>query len=151
MQFSIMDFFSKCDQILHKKIKFSIMNFFSKCDQIRSFVLRIWSHLLKKSIMENFIFCAAKLVITNNTDTRKQIFPDSLLKIYKFDYWTVIFLFSGDAIYEREFKLLCRLFLDCAGLCFGKNNKNCGESSLFILISCWWLTFGFPVWLKFLY
>ena len=26
------------------------------CDQIRSF-LRIWSHLLRKSLMENFIFC----------------------------------------------------------------------------------------------
>ena len=33
------------------------MEFFSKCDQIRSF-LRIWSHLLKKSLMENFNFCA---------------------------------------------------------------------------------------------
>ena len=32
------------------------MVFFSKCDQIRSF-LWIWSHLLKKSLMENFIFC----------------------------------------------------------------------------------------------
>ena len=31
------------------------MNFFSKCDQIRSF-LWIWSLLLKKSLMENFIF-----------------------------------------------------------------------------------------------
>ena len=29
-------------------------NFFSKCDQIGSF-LQIWSHLLKKSLMENFI------------------------------------------------------------------------------------------------
>ena len=38
------------------KMKFSIKDFFSKCDQIRSF-LRIWSHLLKKSLMENFIFC----------------------------------------------------------------------------------------------
>ena len=36
------------------------MYFFSKCDQIRSF-LRIWSHLLKKYIMENFIFCAVYL------------------------------------------------------------------------------------------
>ena len=36
---------------------FSIKDFFSKCDQIRCF-LRIWSHLLKKSLMENFIFCA---------------------------------------------------------------------------------------------
>ena len=38
-------------------MKFSIKEFFSKCDQIRSF-LRIWSHLLKKSLMENFFFCA---------------------------------------------------------------------------------------------
>ena len=42
---------------LHKKMKFYIKDFLSKCDQIRSF-LRIWSHLLKKSLMENFIFCA---------------------------------------------------------------------------------------------
>ena len=34
---------------------FSIKYFFSKCDQILSF-LRIWLHLLKKSLMENFIF-----------------------------------------------------------------------------------------------
>ena len=40
-----------------QKIKFSIKAFFSKCDQIRSF-LRIWSDLLKKSLMENLIFCA---------------------------------------------------------------------------------------------
>ena len=38
-------------------MKISIKDFFSKCDQIRSF-LRIWSYLLKKSLMENFIFCA---------------------------------------------------------------------------------------------
>ena len=38
-------------------MKFSIKDFFSKCDQIRSF-LRIWSHLLKKSLMGNLIFCA---------------------------------------------------------------------------------------------
>ena len=40
-----------------QKMKFSIKYFFSKCDQIGSF-LRIWSHLLKKSLIENFIFCA---------------------------------------------------------------------------------------------
>ena len=40
-----------------QKMKFSIKDFFSKCDQIR-WKLRVWSHLLKKSIMENFIFCA---------------------------------------------------------------------------------------------
>ena len=38
-------------------MKFPIKDFFSKFDQIRSF-LRNWSHLLKKSLMESFIFCA---------------------------------------------------------------------------------------------
>ena len=42
-----------------QKMKFSIKNFFSKWDQIRSFRW-IWSHLLNKSVMENFIFCAVK-------------------------------------------------------------------------------------------
>ena len=31
--------------------------FFSKCDQVRR-KLRNWSHLLKRSLTENFIFCA---------------------------------------------------------------------------------------------
>ena len=43
-----------------QKMMFSIKDFFSKCDQILSF-LRIWSHLLKKSLMENLIFCAVAL------------------------------------------------------------------------------------------
>ena len=40
-----------------QKMKFFIKDFLSKCNQIHSF-LRIWSHLRKKSLMENFIFCA---------------------------------------------------------------------------------------------
>ena len=36
-----------------QKMKFSIKGFFSKCDQIRSF--------LKKSFMENFIFCVVQV------------------------------------------------------------------------------------------
>ena len=43
---------------LHKK--FSIKDFFSKCDQILR-KLWIWSQLLKKSLMENLIFCAVFL------------------------------------------------------------------------------------------
>ena len=45
------------DSNIAQKMKFSIRDFFSKCDQIRR-KLRIWSHLLKKCLMENFIFCA---------------------------------------------------------------------------------------------
>ena len=40
-------------------MKFSVTGFFSKCDQIRRKPW-IWSHLLNKSLMENFIFCAVK-------------------------------------------------------------------------------------------
>ena len=42
-----------------QKMKFSIKDSFSKFDQIRS-NLRIWSNLLKKSLMENFIFCVVE-------------------------------------------------------------------------------------------
>ena len=37
-------------------MEFFIKDFFSKCDKSRR-ELRIWSHLLKKSLMENFSFC----------------------------------------------------------------------------------------------
>ena len=46
-----------------QKLKFSIKDFFSKCDQIRSFQ-QIWSHLLKKSLMENSIFLCSVIEAT---------------------------------------------------------------------------------------
>ena len=49
-------------------MKFSIRDFFSKCDQIRSF-LQIWSHLLQKSLMENFTFCAVYFKCLNISRT----------------------------------------------------------------------------------
>ena len=45
------------------KTKFSMKDFFSKRDQIRR-KLRIWSHLLKKSLMKNFIFCAVHILLS---------------------------------------------------------------------------------------
>ena len=45
---------------LHKKMKFSIKDFFTHCDQILR-KLPICSHLLKKFLMENFIFCSVIL------------------------------------------------------------------------------------------
>ena len=42
-------------------MKFSVKDFFSKYDQIHR-KLRIWSHLLKQSLVENFIFCAVLIV-----------------------------------------------------------------------------------------
>ena len=48
-----------------QKTKISVMDFFSKCHQIHR-KLRIWLHLLKQSLMENFIFlCNANFWVTN--------------------------------------------------------------------------------------
>ena len=38
-----------------QKMKFSIKDFLSKCDQIRR-KLKIWSYLIEKPLMDNFIF-----------------------------------------------------------------------------------------------
>ena len=48
--------------ITAQKMKFFIEDFFSKCDQICR-KLQIWTHLLEKSLMENFIFCAVYLSV----------------------------------------------------------------------------------------
>ena len=50
--------------ITAQKMKFSIKDFFSECDQIRM-KLRIWSYLLQKSLLENFIFCAVDYALAN--------------------------------------------------------------------------------------
>ena len=49
------DFHKMIVTVAAQKLKFSSKDFFSKCDEICR-KLRIWSHLLKKSLMENFIF-----------------------------------------------------------------------------------------------
>ena len=45
------------EPITAQKMKFSVKDFLSKCDHICSF-LRIWSHLLNKSLIENLILWA---------------------------------------------------------------------------------------------
>ena len=50
-------YYKCCSLYTAQEMKFSIKDFFSKCAQIRK-KLRVWSHLLRKSLMENFIFCA---------------------------------------------------------------------------------------------
>ena len=65
-------------------MKLSIKDFFSKGDQIGR-KLRIWSHLLKKSLMKNFIFlCRIKIVLkvpsffclVNTADTKSPVSLD---------------------------------------------------------------------------
>ena len=75
-------------------MKFSIKGFFSKSDQIRSF-LWIWSHLLKKPLMENFIFCAV-LVVINPQSFGSKKYTRSLsglvdLPIYSANFFSMVF------------------------------------------------------------
>ena len=51
-------------------MKFFTEDFFSKCDQIRR-KLWIWPHLLKKSLLENFIFCAVIMLNVSLTKSEQ--------------------------------------------------------------------------------
>ena len=55
---NIVPYYSALLLVSITQMEFLIEDFSSKCDQIRSF-LQIWSHLLEKSLMENFIFLSS--------------------------------------------------------------------------------------------
>ena len=61
---------------LHKK-EVSIKDFFSKYDQILSF-LRIWSHLLNKSLMGNFVFSAVPSLLRHTEMLARYMVYESL-------------------------------------------------------------------------
>ena len=82
MKFSIRDLFSKCDHIPVNLVTFTeeilngTLHFLRSVDYFRVLIdwvlifeitttqkcfLRIWSHLLRKSLTENFIFCAVNI------------------------------------------------------------------------------------------
>ena len=71
------------------KKKFSIKDFFRNCDQITR-KLPNWSHLMKQSLTENFIFCAAYLsyhesfYTTNEQRNQDFIIHVSMFYLYGF-------------------------------------------------------------------
>ena len=62
---------SENQSIMNGKIRFFIKDVFSKCDQIPR-KQQTWSHLMNKSLMENFIFCTMVTFL---------IFPDLNFKM----------------------------------------------------------------------
>ena len=79
-----------------QKIKLFIKDFFSKSDPICSF-LWIWSHLVEKSLTENFILCAVCYI---------SFFLFSFLMIF---FWSKIYFFSVIFVYKSVI-ILCGLF-----------------------------------------
>ena len=55
---------------------FFIKEFFGKCDQICSF-MRIWSHLLKRSLIENLTFCAVQHILIQHICREKIILREN--------------------------------------------------------------------------
>ena len=51
---------------------------------------RIWSHLLKKSLMENFIFCAVIVLLTRGKSEKLEYSPSTNMD-YKIEIYDLIF------------------------------------------------------------
>ena len=65
-------------------MKFSMKDFFSNCDQIHR-KQRIWSHLLKKSLMENFISFAVTFLYKNKLDRNSEAEIGKRIKKNRFE------------------------------------------------------------------
>ena len=93
-----------------QKMKFSIKDFSSKCDQIRNF-LRNLSHLLKKAVMKNFIFCAVPYPKTRNQKHPPDVFYKKKCseKFFKIHGKTLVpeFLFNKNFIKKETLAQLC--------------------------------------------
>ena len=96
-------FFSKYTE---QEMKFSIKDFFSKCDQIRR-KLRIWSHLLKKSLMQNFIFCAVIVVLKLYSASLKEV-CEGLQTVHQQHYqnWTPLWVLRKDSAPKHSFRYI---------------------------------------------
>ena len=84
------------------KMKFSIKDFFSKCEQIRS-CLRIWSHLPKKSLMENFILSAVNASVVYKTKMKRFSLNQLISKMVSLD--TPIFRFQSNMLKSTQQEL----------------------------------------------
>ena len=88
----------------HYTKKFFIKDFFNKCDQIRSFQC-IWWHLLKKSFIENFNFCA-RIPWINHRAVHRVAGPtlaaspkDLSLKCSRSDFFIAVFFWEDVSLH----------------------------------------------------
>ena len=95
-------FVASVDPITAQKMKFSMKDFLSKYDQIRSF-LRIWSYLLKTTLMENFIFYVMNVNKNLIKLFRKNIFFSYLPFIDNEAIRKLFFLNFGSTRYAFEY------------------------------------------------
>ena len=114
-----------------QKIKFYIKDLFSKCDQVCSF-LRIWSHVLKKPVMQNFIFVSYGYFICLS------YYCPHINHFWKFGFVFLNHFFNFDSFNRYHFSLpfnLHILFLYCSKSCSNRH-KN------FFLMAHMWIYTG---------
>ena len=112
-----------------QKIKFTIKDFFSKCDQIHR-KLRVWPHLLKKSLMENFVLCAK--IAKHEAKACKEI--QVFLKRNTF----LFTLFKNKATHKAKERIKHFFFLKKVrrwGSGFEEDSKHYKKSLLLLLLS----------------
>ena len=119
-------------------MKCSIKDFFGKCDQIRRRKLRIWSHLLKKSWMENVIFCAVSQIISAHQ--KLQTISENRKIIYgrlsrKWNPWRLCYINKSELESTSPSLFVCYCL---ALLAAGYKLTNIITLSRFLTIFCPW-------------
>ena len=79
--------------------------------------LRIWSHLLKKSLMENFIFCAVQTaaVVPNLQPSLPVQIQKQKCNVKSYKSFTYKFMFAQEHLFQGTYFTCCfhSLFLEC--------------------------------------
>ena len=99
-------------QINTQKMNFSVKNLFSKCDHIR-IKLRIYSHLLNKSLTENFIFCVVN-IIGFTTESCKFFFKPNCQSLVYFTSINTWHRLVSSLLFRNQF-LACSKGLELSG------------------------------------
>ena len=112
------------------KNKWNIIYFGAMLSEVQA---RIWSHSLKKSFMENFIFCAVNAVVKVPSVNRRLWRNQTLFFLLLFQWYISDFhrgkgvnlnWFSTLLKYYRQPKKLIRLYFGPNIALFDKRNKN---------------------------
>ena len=82
-------------------MNFSVKNLFSKCEHIR-IKLRIYSHLLNKSLTENFIFCVVN-IIGFTTESCKFFFKPNCQSLVYFTSINTCYRLVTSLLFRNQF------------------------------------------------
>ena len=107
-------------QINAQKMKFFVRNLFNKCEHIR-IKLRICSHLLNKSLAENFTFCVVN-IISFTTESCKFFFKPNCKSLVYFTSINTWHRLVSSLLFRNQF-LACSKGLELSAQELLHNNQ----------------------------